>query len=160
MTKKTNDTLPNFDKIFDFAKTNLGGMDFTKIEWPAPLKDMAEKSVAQAKEALNQVKAAQVDAGEQMQENMQKAQEATHAWNQKTLEVARDNANQAFDFVQGLMGSKSLSEAVELQTQYIRAQAENLNVQAKELSEMAKKVAGEAQEEIKAQADKALNKFK
>ena len=59
----------------------------------------------------------------------------------KVLEIARTNADTAFDYAQQIMSVKSPSEMMELSTAHARKQIETLTAQTKELTTLGQKVA-------------------
>jgi phasin len=59
----------------------------------------------------------------------------------KVLEIARTNADTAFDYAQKIMSVKSPSEIMELSSTHARKQLETLTAQSKELAALGQKVA-------------------
>jgi phasin len=74
----------------------------------------------------------------------------------KLVDIARVNAESAFDFAHSLLGVKSLPEAFELVNAHARKQFETLTAQSRELAELGQKVATETAEPIKASAVKTF----
>jgi len=67
----------------------------------------------------------------------------------KVIEMARENANSAFDFASQLITVRSFSEAIELSTAHSRKQYEAVTAQTKELAAMAQKVAVDTAEPVR-----------
>jgi len=67
----------------------------------------------------------------------------------KVIEMARENANSAFDFASQLITVRSFSEAIELSTAHSRKQYEAVTAQTKELAAMAQKVAADTAEPVR-----------
>jgi phasin len=76
----------------------------------------------------------------------------------KVIEMSSVNATSAFDFLTHLMGTKSLSEIVQLSATHSRKNFETTSAQSKELWELARKVATETAEPVKKGLTKVLQK--
>jgi phasin len=74
----------------------------------------------------------------------------------KLVDIAKTNAESAFDFAQGLLGVKSFPEAFELVNAHARKQFETLTAQSRELAELGQKMATETTEPITASAVKTF----
>src|ERR1700721_604173 len=121
---------------------------FPGVEAPAAFRDMAEKSMSQAKENYEKMKSAAEEATGLLEDTYATATKGVTDYNRKVLELARTNANAAFDFAVQLLGAKTLSEVIELSSTHTRKQFETLSEQGKELATLAQKVATEAAEPI------------
>src|SRR6266581_7933662 len=135
--------------LFELPKFDIPKFDLPKIEVPAAFREIAEKSVAKAKDAYEKVKAATEEATDLLEDTYTTAAKGSADYNLKLIETARANANAAFDYARELAGVKSLSEMVELTTAHARKQFETLTEQSKELTALAKKVATDTAEPIK-----------
>ena len=142
--------------IFELPKFDLPKFDLPKLEVPAAFREIAEKSVAQAKDAYERVKAAAEEATDMLEDTYATATKGASDYGLKVLEVARENTNAAFDFASQLMTVKSLSEMVELSTAHSRKQFETLTAQSKELAAIAQKAATDACEPVKESFGKAF----
>jgi phasin len=76
----------------------------------------------------------------------------------KVLEIARTNADTAFDYAQQIMSVKSPSEMMELSTAHARKQIETLAAQTKELTTLGQKVAAASGEPLTSGIVKTFNK--
>jgi phasin len=144
--------------LFELPKFDLPKFDLPKLEVPAAFREIAEKGVAQAKDAYEKVKAATEEATDLIEDTYTTAVKGTVDYNLKVIEAARANANAAFDFASQLIGVKSLSEVVELTTAHARKQFEVVTEQTKELTAAAQKLAAETAEPIKSGVTKAFKK--
>jgi phasin len=144
--------------LFELPKFDLPKFDLPKMEVPAAFREIAEKGVAQAKDAYEKVKAATEEATDLIEDTYTTAVKGTVDYNLKVIEAARANANAAFDFASELVGVKSLSEVVELTTAHARKQFEAVTEQTKELTAAAQKLAAETAEPIKSGVTKAFKK--
>jgi phasin len=141
---------------FEFPKFGLPKFEMPNIEVPAAFRDIAERSVAQARDGYEKLKAAAEDTTSLLEGTYATASKGATELTLKALENARTNTNAGFDFATELLGVKSLSEAVELSSTFTRHQFEALIEQSKELSSMAQKVATETGEPIKAGMSKTF----
>jgi phasin len=114
---------------FEMPKSELPNFEIPKMEILAAFREMAEKSVSQAKEATDV-----------LEDTYAAATKGASDYGLKVIEAARANTNAAFDFASQLMTVKSLSEMVELSTAHTRKQFEALTAQSKELAAIAQKV--------------------
>ena len=143
---------------FEMPKFEMPKFEIPKIEMPPAFREIAEKSVAQAKENYEKVKSAAEQATDVLEETYSTASKGCCGYGLKVIETARANSNAAFDLFGELMGAKSYAEVVELNTAYMRTQFDTLTAQAKELAEEAQKVATESAEPIKEGLTSAFSK--
>jgi phasin len=144
--------------MFELPKFEIPKFDLPKVEVPAAFREIAEKSVAQAKDAYEKVKAATEEATDVLEDTYTTAMKGTVDYNLKLIEAARANANAAFDLASELVSVKSLSEVVELTTAHARKQFEAMTEQTKELTAAAQKLATETAEPFKSGVTKAFKK--
>jgi phasin len=123
-------------------------------------RDFAEKNSAKTKEALSKVKEATEEAGKTVEATLQNAQAGTVEFGMKAIGILRATTENSFTHLEALLGVKSVSELFELQTGFIRKQAEFAVEQAKSLSETSKKVAEQVTKPGKEAAEKAMSSFR
>jgi phasin len=128
---------------------------FPGVEAPAAFRDMAEKSLSQAKDNYEKMKSAAEEATGVLEDTYASASKGAADYGLKVIELARTNTNAAFDFAVELLGAKTLSEVIEKSTSHARKQFEAFSEQGKELATLAQKVATEAVEPIKEGMTKA-----
>ena len=143
---------------FELPKFEMPNFEVPKMEIPAAFREIAEKSVAQAKETYERVKAAAEEATDLLEDTYTTAAKGAADYNLKIIEAARANTNAAFDYARELLDVKSVSEVVELSTAHARKQFEALSEQTKELVALAQKVATDTAEPIKTGVNKTLRK--
>ena len=143
---------------FEMPKFELPNFELPKMEIPAAFREIAEKSVSQAKETYEKMKSAAEEATDVLEDTYATASKGASDYGLKVIEAARENTNAAFDFATQLMTVKSLSEVVELSTTHQRKQFEALTAQAKELVAIAQKVATETAEPVKESFGKVFKK--
>jgi phasin len=163
-TKAAAPVVPLFDfpqfelAKFGLAKFEMPKFDLPKFEMPAAFRDIAEKSVSQAKENYEKMKAAAEEATDVLEDTYATATKGAADYGVKVIEAARVNTNAAFDYATELLAVKSLSEVVEISTAHARKQFETLTEQSKELAALAQKVATECTEPVKEGMTKAFQK--
>jgi phasin len=143
---------------FETPKFDIPSFDLPKMEIPAAFREIAEKSVSQAKDNWEKMKAATEEATDLLENSYSNAAKGAADYGLKLIETARVNTNSAFDFAGVLLTAKSLSEVVELSTSHARKQFETLTAQSKELTALAQKVAAETAEPLKAGVTSAFRK--
>jgi len=127
-----------------------------KLETPQAIREMADKSTAQAKQAYAKMSAATAEASSVLKNAGATAAQGIKDSNAKVIEFARTNSNAAFDFANELLGVKSPSEFIQVSTEQARKQFEVLSAQTKELTALSQKVMLETAEPLKASAAKAF----
>jgi phasin len=143
---------------FEMPKFELPNFEIPKMEIPAAFREIAEKSVSQAKETYEKMKSAAEEATDVLEDTYAAASKGASDYGLKVIEAARANTNAAFDFATQLMTVKSLSEMVELSTAHTRKQFEALTTQSKELAAIAQKVATDSAEPVKESFGKVFKK--
>ena len=146
------------ESAFEMPKFEMPKFDIPKFETPAAFREIAEKSLAQAKEGYEKIKGAAEQATDLLEETYSNASKGTSDYGLKLIETARANSDATFDLMSELMAAKSYSEVVELSSAYMRKQFDAVVAQAKELSEHAQKVATETAEPIKNGVGNAFKK--
>lgn len=125
---------------FEIPKFEIPKFGMPNIEMPAAFRDLAEKSVAQAKESYEKAKDAAEHATDMMEATYSNASKGCTDYGLKLIEATRENSNAAFDLCGDLLQAKSYAEVIEKTTAYMRSQFGTFTEQAKELSEHAQKV--------------------
>jgi phasin len=123
-------------------------------------RDFAEKSSVKTKEALAKMKEATEEAGKTVEATLTSAQTGAVEFGMKAIEILRTNTENSYAHMESLLGVKSVAELFELQSAFVRKQAETAVAQAKSLQETSKKVADEVTKPGKAAAEKAMSGFK
>jgi phasin len=137
-------------------KFEAPGFDPGKIEMPEMFREMAEKSVEQAKEGYARLRTTAEEATDLVEDTYLTATRGATEFSLKAVEALRANVNSNFDYVRQLLAAKSLSEAVELSSMHLRERFDALSTQAKDFSTLAQKVAAETAEPIKSSVNKTF----
>lgn len=108
-------------------------MNTPSYEVPSDMRDLAEKSVDQARKAFEGfVTAAQKAAG-QADDTAASVQSNAKTLGTKAMSFAEQNVRTAFDLAQKLVRAKDLQEVFSLQSEYAKTQMTAIQDQAKEL---------------------------
>jgi phasin len=145
-TKKTDD-------VFSIAS-----IDPSKLS--ESFREFAEKGATQTKEAYAKMKEAAEDATKTVEATLESAQAGSVELGLKAIEALRTNAENSLSHMEALLGVKSVAELFELQTAFLRKQAEVAVEQAKTLQETSKKVAEKVSAPVKSASEKAMKSFK
>ena len=145
-TKKTDD-------VFSMAS-----FDPSKVS--ESFRDFAEKGATQTKEAYAKMKDAAEDATKTVEATLESAQAGSVELGLKAIDALRTNAENSLAHMEALLGVKSVAELFELQTAFLRKQAEVTVEQAKAMQEATRKVAEQVAAPGKSAAEKAMKGFK
>jgi phasin len=146
---------PSNAKIHANGKQGFGIPFFTM---PGVFGGIAEQSVVRARENYEKMKAASGEMADIFRETYSTNAKGAADYGAKIIEISGANANSAFDFLTNLMGTKSLSEIINLSATQSRKNVEAASAQNRELWELAQKVATETAEPIKKSFTRVLHK--
>jgi len=121
---------------------------------PEVLRDVPEKTVAQAKENFEKMSAAAGAATAQMKDTCSTAFKDAQDASAKVLEFAHLNINAAFEHARKLSSVKSPAEFFALSNDHMRQQFEVFSRQAQELAAIAQKMTATATASVKAGVQK------
>lgn len=148
------------------AKTGAAGFpDFEafampKMEVPAAFREVAEKSIEQAREAYAKVKNAAEDATDLIEDTFETSRQGAVEFNHKAVDAAKANTDATFSFIKDMMTVKSLAEAIELQSTFARQQFDALSTQAKDMQEFATKLSADVTAPVKEAMEKSFKDLK
>jgi phasin len=131
--------------------------NFGAFQFPNAFRDMAEKSVSQARDTYAKIKTAAEDATDLVESTVEAAREGAFAIGVKALDAAKANSDASFALARELFGAKTISEVIELQSTYARKLFETVSGQFKELQELTGKVVTSTTKPV---ADKVEKSFK
>jgi phasin len=120
-----------------------------RSEMPSSFVDLFEKSLARTKDMHHKVAAVFEHSTEALEEAVSCATRGSAEYRVKLMEIARQNANTAFDLAREAFEAKSPSELLELTLAHQRKQFELATAQLKELSALTQKVVTETTEPIR-----------
>ena len=108
-------------------------MDF---EIPASVRDIASKSVDQAREAYNRFIEAARQAHDVVMKSSDVITSGAREINEKAVKYTEANLQANFELAQRLVRAKDIKEALDIQSQFARQQMETFAHQAQELSRL------------------------
>ncbi len=107
-----------------------------EFEIPASVRDLASKSVDQAREAYNRF----IEAARQAHDVVVKSSDVittgAREINEKAVKYTEANLQANFDLAHRLVHAKDIKEALDIQSQFARQQMETFAHQAQELSRL------------------------
>ena len=111
-------------------------MPTPSYEIPSDMRDMAEKSVDQARRAFDGFMTAAQKAAGQADTSAASMTSNAKSLGSKAMGFAENNVRSAFDLAQKLVRAKDLQEVLTLQSDYAKSQMSTIQEQAKELGSM------------------------
>src|SRR5258708_6080563 len=139
--------MPGFKPEFPFV--DVPKFEKSGTEATAAFRELAEKSIVQAKDTYAKMKTAAEEATGILEHTYANASKGAADYGLKVIEAARTNSNAAFDFATELCGARTMAQMVEISTAHTRKQIGGMSEQARELSALAQKVATTTAEPIK-----------
>src|ERR1700756_4160892 len=112
-----------------------------QFQIPPEMRALAEKSVEQAKQAVEGFMAAAQSTVSVMEGQAETARKGAKDVSRKAIDLAERNIASSFDFARKLVRARDMQEMLELQASYVRTQMQALGEQAKELGQTAGKTA-------------------
>ena len=141
---------------------------FENVEFPTfdaskatdQIRAFAEKGVEQSKEAYAKLKTGAEETQKALESTFETAKTVSSDLSLKTIAAFRANAEAGFSHLESLVGAKSLSEVIELQTAFLRKRVETTVEQAKEFQATAQKAAEDVSKPVKAVFEKTFKDLK
>ena len=136
------------------------GFPTQTFEVPAAVREFAEKSVSQAREAYAKLKTAADDATGLVEETIETAREGAFAIGVKAVDAAKSNSDASFSFARDLFGAKTMSDVIELQSTFARKQFEAFTSQFKEFQALTEKFVTDTTKPVTDQVQKTFKELK
>ncbi len=106
------------------------------FEIPATVRDLASKSVDQAREAYNRFLEAARQANDVVAKSTDVFASGAREINEKAVKYTEANLQSSFELAQRLVHAKDFKEALDIQNQFARQQMETFAHQAQELTRL------------------------
>ncbi len=106
-------------------------------EIPPEMRDFAEKSVEQARKAIDGFMSAAQKTADTFEGSAATVQTSARDAARKTFTYTEQNLNAAFDLAQRMVRAKDMQEAMQIQAEFVRSQFEAMQAQMKEFGSMA-----------------------
>lgn len=117
--------------------------DTPRYEIPTEMRDFAEKSVEQARRAVDGFLGAAQKTADTFEGSASTVQSSAKDVTRKTFSYAEQNIAAAFDLAQKLVRAKDLQEAMQYQAEYVRQQFAAIQAQMKDLGSAVQQSADE-----------------
>jgi phasin len=127
---------------------------------PESVRALAEKTVDQTREAYDRSSDAFEASVTTFEQSFDAAGQGAAAFNRKIIDIARRNVSSSFDLAKSLAGAKTLTDMVELQTEFWRKQFGSLTAQAEEVRVLSTKVTDDTTKPLKAQTARGADEPK
>jgi phasin len=150
--------MPKFVKSDTVENVEFPSFDASKAT--DQVRAFAEKGLEQSKEVYAKVKTGAEEAQKALESTFETAKSVGSDLSLKTIAALRTNTEVGFSHLEALVGAKSLSEVIELQTAFIRKSVETAVEQAKELQTVTTKAAEDVSKPLKAVFEKAVKELK
>ena len=124
------------------------------------IRAFAEKGVEQSKEAYAKLKTGAEETQKVLESTYETAKTVSSDVSLKAIAALRANAEASFSHLEALVGAKTLSEVVELQTAFLRKRVEMTVEQAKEFQTVATKAIEDVSKPVKTAFEKAIKDVK
>ena len=111
---------------FEIPRFDLPKFEVPKMEVPAAFREIAEKSVTQAKDNWEKMKAATEEASDLIEDSYATASKGAADYGLKVIEVVARQHQLGVRFRDPAFAVKSLAEVVELSTSHMRKQFETM----------------------------------
>jgi phasin len=134
----------------------LGNLGFDTAV-PEGVRALAEKSVAQTRQAYDRSLDAFDASLTTFERSFDAAGQGAAAFNRKIVDIARRNVEASFELATSLAGAKTLADMVELQSAFWRKQFSVLTAQAEEVRVLSTKVTVDTAEPIKSQMARGMD---
>ncbi|HEV2559070.1 MAG TPA: phasin [Microvirga sp.] len=106
-------------------------------EIPAEMRDFAEKSVEQARKAMDGFLGAAQRTVETFEGSANTVQASASDVTRRTFSYAEQNIAAAFDLAQRMVRARDMQEAMQIQAEFVRTQFESMQAQMKEFGSLA-----------------------
>jgi phasin len=120
----------------------------------------AEKGIEQSKEAYAKLKSGTEEAQKALESTFETVKSVGNDLSLKAIATLRANSEANFAHLEALVGAKSFSEVIELQTAFLRQGVEKAIEQAKELQAVTTKAAEDVSKPMKDVFEKAIKELK
>lgn len=124
-------------------------MQRTPFEIPDQMRDMADKSVEQAKKALGEYLDATQQAVAKAEGSARTVREGAAEVSRQALAFVEENVNASFDFAHRIVQARTVEEIAALQKEFLARQMAGLAEQGKSLGEMVGRAATDVMDKAK-----------
>ena len=119
-------------------------MPTTRFEIPDKMREMADRSVDQAKKAFEQFLEATQKAVATAEGSAKSLRDSAADVNRQALAYIEDNVTASFDFAQRLVQARTMEEMAALQQEFVKRQMSAASEQGQQLGQMMSRAASSA----------------
>jgi phasin len=130
------------------------------FEFPTAFRELAERSVSQARDTYAKLKTAAEEATDLVEGTLETFREGASALSLKALEATKSNSDASFALIRDLFGAKTLSEVMELQSTFARRQFETAISQFKEIQQLTEKLVSDTSRPVSEQVEKTFKELR
>jgi phasin len=138
------------------ARDMMPAFSFPNFEIPEMMRSFTEQGLNQTREAYARMKSAAEEATDVLEDSLETAREGMREVQFKALDMAKANADAAFELMRQLLGTTSVADAVQLQTAFARERFEALVDYSKDVQATVTKAGTEAAKPAQAMMEKAM----
>ncbi|MFH1794224.1 MAG: phasin [Pseudomonadota bacterium] len=142
------------------AKDTIEFPSFDASKATEQLRDFTDKGIEQTKEVYSKLKSGAEDAQKTFESTYETARATGADLSLKTISAMRANADAAFSHLEALVGVKSVSEFIELQTAWMRKSVETAVEQAKDIQATSTKAIEDVAKPMKSAFEKTMKDLK
>lgn len=142
------------------AKDTIEFPSFDASKATEQLRDFTEKGMEQTKEVYSKLKSGAEDAQKTFESTYETARATGADLSLKAISAMRANADATFSHLEALVGVKSVSEFIELQTAWMRKSVESAVEQAKDLQAASTKAVEDVSKPVKTAFEKTMKELK
>ena len=124
-------------------------MQRTPFEIPDQMRDMADKSVEQARKAIGQYLDATQEAVAKAEGSARTVRDGAAEVSRQALAFVEENVNASFDFAHRLVQARTVEEIAALQKEFLARQMAGLTEQGKNLGSMVGRAASDVMDKAK-----------
>jgi|LauGreDrversion4_2_1035121.scaffolds.fasta_scaffold504826_1 phasin len=115
-----------------------------------------EQSIEQSKRMFERLKVAAEETSSSVEASLTTVSKGVSEINLRALSALKVNADAQFAFIKALLETKTLSEAIALQSEHARTQFETIHAQARDIGELIQQVSTRSIEPIKSSLSRHL----
>jgi phasin len=124
-------------------------MQRTPFEIPDQMREMADKSVEQARKAIGQYLDATQQAVAKAEGSAKTVRDGATEMSRQALAYVEENVDASFDFAQRLVQARTIEEITALQKEFVARQMAGLTEQGKNLGQMMGRATTDAMDKAK-----------
>lgn len=160
MAKAGTPKTPSVEDMAEAAQDAFAMPMANATEYLEQVRAMAEEGMNTTKEAIEKSRVAYEDLQKEAEASIHTAQAHSAKISLVAIETMRSASESTFKHLEKLVGIKSVADLVELQTAYVREQAEKAVDTAKNMQGLYQQASEEMTAPAKAAADKAMDMLK